>query len=60
MAKRMQKMLATLNRQTYFAIRAKGLDNDSRVGHKLMNSSNGMVKQLRQLKNQIKEGKGST
>ena len=61
MAKRMQKMLATPeSAKRISAIRAKGLDNDSRVGHKLMNSSNGMVKQLRQLKNQIKEGKGST
>ena len=61
MSQRMQQMLSTpSSAKRIAAIRAKGLSDDERVGHKFLNGSNGMVTQLKQLKNQIKEGKGST
>ena len=61
MSQRMQQMLSTpSSAKRISAIRGKGLNDDERVSHKFLNGSNGMVKQLNQLKNQIKEGKGST
>lgn len=61
MSQRMQQMLSTpSSAKRIAAIRAKGLSDDDRVGHKFLNGSNGMVTQLKQLNNQIKEGKGST
>ena len=61
MSQRMQQMLSTpLSAKRIAAIRAKGLSDDERVGHKFLNGSNGMVKQLKDLSQYIKEGNGST